>query len=312
MRIRNYQAGDEAIQVAIYNEAAAELPKFKPATLQEVQRRTRASDFDAGARFIVEADGKPVGYANFTTHGRVSYPWLLKGHENLAQPLFAHMLQAMKEKGHRKALAAYRPDWTQVHDFFLQQGFRKVRDMVNFVMDLIEMPTPPARASSSITPMFPSDIPTILNLAPGVLRVATAQELEKYLFHNPYFQPDSLFVLRSRANELPVGAGILVADPTYANPYAVDSNMPCYRLGAFGTEGMHAKRINGLFSFLAGSDQNIGVVGLDLMGYAAQRLADTDVESFAAQVPSNVPALLRFYERNFRKQGSFPEFERDL
>src|SRR5262245_60471321 len=46
MKIRTFQPGDEAVQAEIYNEAAAALPKFKPATSPEVQRRTRAGDFD--------------------------------------------------------------------------------------------------------------------------------------------------------------------------------------------------------------------------------------------------------------------------
>ena len=42
MTIRTFQPGDEATQVAIYNEAAAALPRFKPATAVEVQRRQLA------------------------------------------------------------------------------------------------------------------------------------------------------------------------------------------------------------------------------------------------------------------------------
>ena len=52
MTIRNFQSGDEAAQVSIYNEATAALPKFKPATLDEVRRRCRAADFDVGSRFF--------------------------------------------------------------------------------------------------------------------------------------------------------------------------------------------------------------------------------------------------------------------
>ena len=44
-----------------------------------------------------------------------------------------------------------------------------------------------------------------------------------------------------------------------------------------------------------------------LMTYAESRLRDhDDVTALAAQVASDAPALLAFYERNFRKQGSFP------
>ena len=42
MKIRTYAPGDDGAQVSIYNEAAATLPKFKAATLDEVRRRTHA------------------------------------------------------------------------------------------------------------------------------------------------------------------------------------------------------------------------------------------------------------------------------
>ena len=58
---------------------------------------------------------------------------------------------------------------------------------------------------------------------------------------------------------------------------------------------------------------SLSPLGLDLMGHAAYRLRETDdVDSLAAQVPSDADGLLRFYERNFRRQGSFPVFEREL
>ena len=98
-----------------------------------------------------------------------------------------------------------------------------------------------------------------------------------------------------------------------ADPRQVDANMPCFRLGAFGTEGMQAKRINGLFSFVARPDRSLSALGLDLMGQAAYRLQETDDVAFlAAQCPSDVPALMQFYQRNFQKQGSFPMLERTL
>jgi hypothetical protein len=313
MKIRNFQPGDEPLQVGIYNEAAAELPKFKPATAQEVQRRTRARDFDRAMRFFVEEDGRAVGYATYSPNGRVSYPWLLKGYEHLAEPLFNHMLKAMKQRDMKRAFAAYRDDWKAVGDFFQKQGFHKARDMVNFYIDLLDMPTPPARPSSSISPLLPSDIPALRDLNPGLVQAPTAPELENHLLRNPYFPADAVFLLRSRTGNAPVAVGILVTDPTYADARVIDAAMPCYRLGAFGTEGMNTKRINGLFSFLARDDQNLSALGLDLMGNAAYRLRDTDnIEGLAGQVPSDAPGLLRFYERNFRRQGSFPVFERDL
>ena len=313
MTIRTFRAGDESAQVAIYNEAAAELPRFKPATAPEVQRRTRARDFDPSMRFFAEDGGQPVAYALFNPNGRVSYPWCRKGHERWAEPLFQQVLGEMRRRGFRAAFTAYRSDWPQVSDFFVAHGFRKARDMVSFVVDVMDLPTVPARPSSVITPLLTGDIRALLEMAPGALRTQSPAELERHLFRNPYFGPEALYVLRSRAEDKPVAVGLLIQEPTYADPKGLDANMPCFRLGAFGTEGMQAKRVKGLFSFLTPPGPNANALGLDLLAHAAHRLEqDDDIATLAAQAPSDVPYLLRFYESIFRRQGSFPVFELPL
>ncbi len=311
--IRNFQPGDEAAQVAIYNEAAAHLPRFKPATSVDVQRRAQARDFDPGQRYFAVEDGKVVGYAILNANGRVGFPWCLKGQEHAAEALWQALEAGLRQRKLRRAFAAYRGDWPAILEFFQKHGFKQAREIVNFATEIVDMPTAPARPSSVISALRPQDVPAVFALAPQVFRVATPAELEKHLLHNPRFQPDALFVLRSRSDNSPVAAAILILDSTYANPRQVDAQMPCYRLGAFGTEGMHTKRINGLFSFVARADNNLTSLGLDLLGHAVYRLRNTDdVDTLAAQVPSDVPHLLRFYERNFRRQGSFPVLERDL
>jgi hypothetical protein len=310
MTIRKFEPGDEATQVSIYNEAAAELPRFKPATLDEVRRRCRGADFDPGMRFFAVANGRSVGYVGFQPTGRVSYPWCRKGYEHLADPLLAHALAQMKARGLRRAFAAYRGDWPAQAEVFRRHSFAQAREMVNFVLDLTEMPTPAARANTSIDPLTPADLPAVQALGKNVLRQRDPAELEMYLFRNPYFGPESLFALRDRSGT-PVAVGLLIAHASYADPKQVDPAMPCFRLGAFGTEGMSVKRINGLFSFLAG-DHNVSALGLDLMGYATMQLEHTDVEALGAQVASDAGPLHRFYTQHFRRQGSFPIFEREL
>src|SRR5688500_3403532 len=118
MTIRTYAPGDEVAQVGIYNEAAAALPAFKPATLDEVRRRFTGTESDPESRFYALADGRPVAYATFQANGRVSYPWCRRGHEALAEELFGHALDAMRRRGHRRAFAAYRADWQPVGEFF--------------------------------------------------------------------------------------------------------------------------------------------------------------------------------------------------
>jgi hypothetical protein len=313
MSIRTFQPGDDAAQVSIYNEAAAGLPKFKPATLDEIRRRCRAPDFDPGSRFFAVGDaGRPVGYAGFHANGRVSYPWCRAGQERWAEPLFAAVLDAMRARGMEKAWAAYRSDWPAVCDFFRGRGFTQVREMVNFVVPLLDLPTPAARPSTPPARMRPEDVPGVFALAPQALRAGSPAELERHLFHNPYFGSDALYVLRGRTSGAPVAAAVLVENPAYANPVQLDAAMPCFRLGAFGTEGTQVKRINRLFSFLAAPGNDVNPLGLDLLGHAALYLEDSDVDALAAQVPSDVPHLLRFYQQYFRRQGSFPVFERAL
>ncbi len=310
--IRPYAPGDDAVQVSIYNEAAADLPRFKPATLDEVRRRGRDPSFDPAARFVAVADGRPMAYATYQANGRVSFPWCRKGREDLADPLFARVLESMKERGLTRAFAAYRADWKQQQDFFARHGFEVRREMVGFLLDLVDMPTPSAMPASTISPLRPADVPAVLQLGAGVLRVRDAVELERYLFHNPYFPPEAVFAQRSRADAAPLAVGVVIANPAYANPTQTDAAMPCFRLGAFGTEGLTTKRINGMFSFLAPPGRDLSPLGLDLLGYASFRLQDTDVETFGAQVPSDAGHLLRFYMQYFRRQGSFPVLERPL
>jgi hypothetical protein len=310
MQIRIFQAGDETAQVSIYNEATAALPKFKPATMDEVRRRCRAPEFDPNTRFFAVEDEQPVGYATFHANGRLSYPWCRNGYEGCIQPLFETVLQAVRKRNIKKAFAAYRADWPVQRDFFLEHGFQQNREMVNFWLDPADMPTPAARRSFPITPAQPKDIPAIFELAPQALRAKTPGELEQHLFHNAHFPADAVFVARAKSGSTVLAAGVFVSAPGYADARQVDAGMPCFRLGAFGTEGMQTKRMNGLFSFVAREDSELIPLALDLMSHAAFRMQHTGVPAFAAQVPSDVPHLLRFYQHHFRRQGSFPVYER--
>jgi hypothetical protein len=253
-----------------------------------------------------------VAYAGFHASGRLSFPWCRKGHEALAEPLLERVLEEMRSRGCTTAWAAYRADWTPQRDFFLAHGFGQPREIINYVLDLVEMPTPAARVATTIAPLQPADVPALLSIAPNLLRLRTREALARHLLSNAWFPPDSVFVLRSRQDNQPLAAGVMIANPTFAHPKQVDSAMPCFRLGAFGTEGLSAKRINGLFSVLVGEDRNVSLMALDLLGYAAMRLETTEVETVAAQVASDVPHLVRFYKQYFRRQGAFPIFERAL
>lgn len=312
MEIRTYQPGDEAHQAAIYNEAAAALPRFKPATVDEVTRRCRARDFDPATRFYAVVHGRPVGYATFQPIGRVSFPWCRPGYEEAAEPLFQSVLEAIKARGLTTALAAYRADWPAQRDFFLAHGFRQTREMVNYFLDLAGMPTRPSRPTYAVTPLREDDVPAIFDFGRAVVRSRSPEELARHLFKNPYFQPQDVFVLRGRDGDAPLAVGLFIAHPGYGDPRQVDPFMPCFRLGAFGTEGMTTKRLNGMFSLLTREQRNPSPYALDLLGHAATLLEESGATTLAAQVPSDAAHLVRFYTSFFRRQGSFPVFERDL
>ncbi|MGH9677578.1 MAG: GNAT family N-acetyltransferase [Candidatus Acidiferrum sp.] len=312
MQIRTFAPGDEVAQVGIYNEAAAELPKFKAATLDEVRRRNRSPEFDAKTRFVAVENGRVVGYANFNPSGRVSFPWTRKGAESVADELFEHALNGLRERGVKLAFAAYRGDWEPQRQFFLAHAFEARREIINFVMDLAEMPTPAARANSPIGPLTPADLPLVADFGKGLFRSSTAADLERRLLRSPYFPADAVFVLRSKTDATPVAMGLVVSNAAYANAKQVDSAMPCFRAGAFGTEGLQVKKMNGLFSVVASSDRDASPLALDLLSHAALRLLDTDVETLCAQIPSDAAQLVRFYKQYFRRQASFPLYEREL
>ncbi|GIW82981.1 MAG: hypothetical protein KatS3mg105_4788 [Gemmatales bacterium] len=310
MEIRNYQAGDEKHQAEVYNEAAADLPGFKPATVAEVERRCQARGFDPASRFYAVENGRIVAYAMFNANGRVNFPWCRPGFEHARQPLFDKVIQALKDRGVQTVFAAYRSDWTEQWEFFQSQGFAKKRDMLNYVLELASMPTrtkqPPA-----VTPLRREDVPAIYQLAPHALRAATAAELENHLFRNPYFSAECCFVRRN-SDGTPNSIGILIQNADYADPRQVDPQAPCYRLGAFGTEGMNTKRIRGLFSFLAPDDEHLMPRGLALLETAASKAEERNLTVLAGQVPSDAPHLVAFYDAFFQKQGSFPVYERTL
>ncbi|HEY7157000.1 MAG TPA: hypothetical protein VH575_23730, partial [Gemmataceae bacterium] len=281
------------------------------ATLDEIRRRVQAADYDPSARFLAVADGQPVGYAGFHANGRVSYPWCRKGHEAAAQPLFDRVLQAMKERGLSRAFAVYRADWPAQQEFFHHKGFRLRREMVNFVLDRAAMPAPPVRSGYPIGPATADDVPAILELGANALQVKDRTALERHLFHNPYFSADAVVTLRENADAPPRAVGIFIANAAYADPRQVDAAMPCFRLGAFGTEGMSSKRLNGLFSFLSADSSDAAALALELMDHAGRRRGDA-IAAIGAQVPSDAGHLLRFYEQYFQRQASFPFLERSL
>src|SRR5439155_22129426 len=109
-------------------------------------------------------------------------------------------------------------DWAAPAQFFPARGMPKARDMVNFYQELTDMPTMVAKPTSSITPFEPGDVAHLHAMAPDLWHGMTQAELWRHLMENPYFPPESLFVIRARADRKPLAVGLLVADPSFADP----------------------------------------------------------------------------------------------
>jgi hypothetical protein len=311
VNIRTFKPGDEVVQATLFNVTAYSLPGFKPATAEDVKKRTRGRGFDATSRFYAEEGGQVVGYCTLEPEqGRVSYPWCKKGFESAAGPLFDAALQSAKDRGLTKVFAAYRRDWQPVLQFLADKGFAVARDVINYWADPVDLPTMVNRSKLPINRLRRADIPALAAMGKGLIRLPE-DRLENYYFANPYFPAEAFLVLRS-PDEAPMAVGIGLESSTYSDVKKVDPLAPCFRLGAFGTEGLNTKRINGLFSFVVASPQQALTAGLALLSEASQEMTDGTVRALAAQCPSDVPHLVNFYTRYFKEHGRFPMLEKQL
>jgi hypothetical protein len=302
MIIRNCLPGDTDKEAAVYNVAAAHLPGFRPLTIDDVRRSN-------GSRFYAEDNGRVVGFAAFETNGRVHYPWCLPGHETTAHQLMGQVMRTLAERKVSRAHAVCRADWPQQVEFFQKHGFARVREMVNFTQSIGDLPTMFQRPSLNVTLVRPGDLTAIESMVPGLPRLR-GPALANYLMTSG-LATEAVFVLR-RSDGSPRGVGVLIDDAALPGVEKLDAKAPAFWFGAFGTEGLPAKRVNGLFSFLAPPGKDVMRVGQDLLWYATSRLETTSFRWLAGQVPSDAPHLVDFYEGYFRKQGSFPVLEGEV
>jgi len=311
MPIRSYQTGDEHAQARIYNAAAGSLPGFKPATAEEIMRRSQSADPDPGSRCYATENGEVVGYAVFGSNGRVSYPWCLPGSEAVREPLLDAVLAGMRERGLPEAWAAYRGDWSPVLDFLRQHDFTEIRTMINYVADLSRLPSRNHLPSNRlIARLEPADLPQLIALAPDLFRDVDARKLEQFFWHHPFYNlSESLFALKDGASGKILGVYVLVVSDRFADPTKIDAAMPCFRLGAFGTERERHKRLSGLFSCVFADEAEGDLLLAAALASHADRPGLTHL---AAQAPSDAVWLCAWYNRLFQRQGSFPIWSRQL
>jgi hypothetical protein len=302
MPIRPYQPGDEAAQARIYNAATGSLPGYKPASPEEVARRYRTIDPDPSSKRYAVEDGEVVGYAVLNPNGRISVPWALLDAEATRAPLLDAILDEARRRGLAEVWAAYRGDWEPVLGFLHAHGFVTTRTMVNYVAPLARLPQRPIRIGESIEFLRREDLPRLVELGRGLLARDGREDLEAFFWSNPYLGAESLFALRPAGDGPIRGAALVVSREGYADPTRIDPAMPCFRLGAFGTEHERHKRVNGLFSCVF-DDANTAET---LLSEAVRRLDRAGLTQIAAQAPSDRPELCAFYDAFFERQGSFP------
>ena len=152
------------------------------------------------------------------------------------------------------------------------------------------------------------DLAQLAAVAPRFFSGIEPHSLEAFFWENPHYNfSESLFSLKERRTGRVLGACLLVISDRFADPGKIDAAMPCFRLGAFGTERERHKRVNGLFSCVF-ADEAEGELLLAAPDWERARRAG--LTHVATQAPSDAVALCAFYDRIFQRQGAFPILSR--
>jgi hypothetical protein len=311
MQIRTFQPGDEVVQARIYNTAAGSLAGFKPANPEEIARRLNAGDSDPQTMFYAIDNGDVVGYAVFGSNGRVSFPWSLPAAEMVQEPLLDTVIAEMTRRGLAEAWATYRADWSPVLDFLRGHEFIQIRSMINYVAETSRLQVldrlPPTRL---VTNLKRDELPYLAALMPASIGKVDVATLGRFFWENPFYPfPDHFLALKDADNGNLRGISLMVLDDRFADPTKIDASMPCFRLGAFGTENQRHKRVNGLYSCLFVEDVDGDLL---LAASLASISGKFTLSHLAAQAPDDAPGLCAWYGRHFERQGSFPILSRTL
>jgi hypothetical protein len=183
--------------------------------------------------------------------------------------------------------------------------------MINYVADVSQLPVGDRLpANRVIEPLARADLPQLIAIANGLLAGSDPEALEQFYWNNRFTNlSESLLAFKDGDSGEILGVSLLVVNDQFADPTKIDAAMPCFRLGAFGTERERHKRVNGLFSCVF-VDETEGERLLSASLRAqTQRSGPTAI---AAQAPSDAPALCAWYDRFFQRQGSFPIWSRRL
>ena len=173
------------------------MPGFKPASADEIARRFRNVNPDVTSKFYAIEDDEVVGYAVFNSDGRISYPWCLPEAQDACRHLLEAVLLAMSERGCPEAWLAYRADWSPVLDFFREHRFTPLREMVNYISELVPLPRAPIPEGQVIAPLVREELPQLLALGKGLIAEDDPDALAEFFWENPFFPAESLYALES-------------------------------------------------------------------------------------------------------------------
>src|SRR5262249_42473212 len=154
----------------------------------------------------------------------------------------------MKGRGFTAAWATYRTDWPPVLNYLRRHGFAEIRSMINYVAETSSFSVldqlPPTRL---VTKLKRDELPDLAKLMRARLGKLDVETLGRYFWENSFYAfADHLLALKEAGSGNVRGISLLVVDDRFADPTKIDPSMPCFRLGAFGTENQRHKRVNGL------------------------------------------------------------------
>ncbi len=311
--IRSFTTGDDAARVGIFNEAAAGLPKFKPATLDEIRRRTHGRDFDP-ADAVLRRGQRAAAGIRYVSDQRARF----------ASPGAARAANASPNRC-SSASSGDEDSWSQAH---LRRLSRRLDGQTTSSWPMasatrttwstsywtwptcrrLRPATAPGISAADARMTYPPWLPLCrTRWALPIWRPWNATSCTTRTFHP--MPPSSL---RGKTEGQLAAAGILIVNPAYADPTQVDCGH-----AVFPARGVRHRRNDDEAHQWPVQFPDAGRPRCQPARPRPARLCladagDTDVSTVAAQVSSAVPHLLRFYERYFRKQGSFPIFEREL
>ena len=120
--------------------------------------------------------------------------------------------------------------------------------MINYWADPVDLPTMVNRSKLPINRLKREDMPASRRWARGSSAFPT--KARGLFLLQPVLPGPRHSWCCATATGTPLAVAIGLESRTYADVKKIDPLAPCFRLGAFGTEGLNTKRVNGLFSFL--------------------------------------------------------------